>query len=92
MHAFSSAGIAIISKQCNWLKPDIVEALQCSKCLYKNGLIFRDVLLSSTIENDLDGEEILDLDIHADEIVAQGGTSQYLMVMRTMLCRIHSMY
>ena len=30
------------------------------------------MLLSSTIEKDLDGEEILDLDVHADEIVAQG--------------------
>ena len=30
------------------------------------------MLLSSTIEKDLDGEEILDLDVRADEIVAQG--------------------
>ena len=69
--AFSSAGITI-SKRHNRLKPDIVEALQCLKCLYKNDLIFRDVLLSSPVEKDLDGEEILDLDVHADEIVAQG--------------------
>ena len=51
---FSSAGI-IISKRGNQLKPDIVEALQCLKCLYKNELIFHDVLLSSTVEKDLDG-------------------------------------
>ena len=69
--AFSSAGITI-SKRHNRLKPDIVEALQCLKCLYKNDLIFRDVLFSSTVEKDLDGEEILDLDVRADEIVAQG--------------------
>ena len=69
--AFSSAGITI-SKRHNQLKPDIVKALQCLKCLYKNDLIFHDMLLSSTIEKDLDGEEILDLDVRADEIVAQG--------------------
>ena len=51
---FSSAGITI-SKQHNWLKPDIVEALQCLKCLYKNDFIFRDMLLSSTVEKNLDG-------------------------------------
>ena len=67
---FSSAGITI-SKRRNRLKPDIVEALQCLKCLYKNDLIFRDVLLSSTVEKDLDGEEISDLDFRADEIVTQ---------------------
>ena len=31
--AFSSAGITI-SKQCNQLKADIIEALQCLWCLY----------------------------------------------------------
>jgi len=34
-------------------------------------IIFRDVLLSSKVEEDLDGEEILDLDFQADEIVTQ---------------------
>ena len=68
--AFSSAGITI-SKQHNQLKLDIIESLQCLKCLYKNDLIFRDMLLSSTVEKDLDGEEILDLDFRADEIVTQ---------------------
>jgi len=69
-HAFSSAGITI-SKQHNRLKPDIVKALQCLKCLYHNDLIFHDVPLSSKVEEDLDGEEILDLDFWADEIVTQ---------------------
>ena len=68
--AFSSAGITI-SKRRNRLKPDIVKALQCLKCLYKNDLIFHDVLLSSTVEKDLDGEKILDLDFRAEEIVTQ---------------------
>ena len=57
--AFSSAGITI-SKRRNRLKLDIVEALQCLKCLYHNDLIFCDVPLSSKVEEDLDGEEILD--------------------------------
>jgi hypothetical protein len=69
-HAFSSAGITII-KWCNQLKLDIVKALQCLKCLYKNDLTSHDVLVS-LLEKNLDGEEILDLDVHADEIVTQG--------------------
>ena len=40
--AFSSAGITI-SKRRNRLKGDLVEALQCLKCLFKNELIFREV-------------------------------------------------
>lgn len=36
--AFSSAGITI-SKRRNHLKKDIVEALQCLKCMYHNDLI-----------------------------------------------------
>lgn len=39
--AFSSAGITI-SKRRNRLKADIVEALQCLKCLIKHDLLFRD--------------------------------------------------
>ena len=38
--AFSSAGITI-SKRCNRLKGDIVEALQCLKCMIHKNLIFR---------------------------------------------------
>ena len=69
-HACSSAGITI-SKWRNRLKPDIVEALQCLKCMYKNDLTFCDVLLSSKVEKELDEEEILDLDFRADGIVTQ---------------------
>lgn len=39
--AFSSAGITI-SKRRNQLKADIVEALQCLKCLIKRNILFRD--------------------------------------------------
>ena len=39
--AFSSAGITI-SKRRNRLKADIVEALQCLKCLIKQDLLFQD--------------------------------------------------
>ena len=38
--AFSSAGITI-SKHRNHLKGDIVEALQCLKCMIRKNLIFR---------------------------------------------------
>jgi hypothetical protein len=38
--AFSCAGITI-SKRRNHLKADIVEALQCLKCMLKRGLLFR---------------------------------------------------
>ncbi len=37
---FSSTGITI-SKHCNRLKGDVVEALQCLKCMIHNNLIFR---------------------------------------------------
>jgi hAT family C-terminal dimerisation region len=39
--AFSSAGITI-SRRRNRLKPDIVEAPQCLKCLFRHDLIFRE--------------------------------------------------
>jgi hypothetical protein len=39
--AFSSAGITI-SKRRNRLKPDVVEALQFLKCIYRRDLLFRE--------------------------------------------------
>jgi hAT family C-terminal dimerisation region len=39
--AFSSAGITI-SKRRNRLKPDIIEALQFLKCMYRRELLFRE--------------------------------------------------
>ena len=69
--AFSSAGITI-SKQRNRLKGDIVEALQCLKCLYHHDLIFREVLHCSVIEKELDGEDIVDVDIDSSAAFGQG--------------------
>ena len=47
--AFSQGGITI-SKRRNWLKPDIVEALQCVKCAIRHDLLFREPAPSSTVE------------------------------------------
>ena len=56
-HAFSSAGITL-SKQCNWLKGDIVEALQCLKCMYHNNLIFWEVVVAKDEEAELEDEQM----------------------------------
>ena len=48
--AFSAVGITI-SKRRNRLKGDIVEALQCLKCLYRQDLIFREVITCSEEED-----------------------------------------
>ena len=54
--SFSAAGITI-SKHHNRLKEDIVEALQCLKCLYHEELIFRKVLTSTEEERNMDATE-----------------------------------
>ena len=51
--AFSVAGITI-SKRRSWLKGDIIEALQCLKCLYRQDCIFREVITCSEEEDVLD--------------------------------------
>ena len=51
--AFSSAGITI-SKRHSRLKGDIVEALQCLKCMLRHELIFRETGPCSTLETDLE--------------------------------------
>ena len=53
--AFSSAGITL-SKRRNRLKGDIVEALQCLKCMYHNDLIFQEVVLAMEEEAELEDE------------------------------------
>jgi hypothetical protein len=63
--AFSSAGITI-SKRRNRLKGDIVEALQCLKCLYHNELIFREVVMAGEEKKDMEKEELLDLAMDVD--------------------------
>ena len=57
--AFSSAGITI-SKRRNRLKGIIVEALQCLKCLYKNDLIFCEVITALKEKLGMEKEELLD--------------------------------
>jgi hypothetical protein len=49
--AFSQGGITI-TKRRNRLKGDIVEALQCLKCLLRSDLIFR-----TPVEDDSDDED-----------------------------------
>lgn len=51
--AFSAAGITI-SKRRSRLKGDIVEALECLKCLLHRDLIFREVLKTEKMEEELD--------------------------------------
>jgi hypothetical protein len=47
--AFSAAGIAV-SKRRNWLKPDIVEAPQRLKGMFRSDLMFREYLVSAHAE------------------------------------------
>lgn len=56
-HAFSSASITL-SKWHNWLKGDIVEALQCLKCMYHNDLIFQEVVVAMDKEAELKDDEV----------------------------------
>jgi hypothetical protein len=55
--AFSLAGITI-SKRRNRLKGDIVEALECIKCLLHHNLIFRPTVTLEQIENELEDVEV----------------------------------
>ena len=54
------------------MKGDIVEALQILKCLFHHDLIFQEVLHSSTIEKELDGNKIVDVDMDSGEAFGQG--------------------
>ena len=68
--AFSSAGITI-SKHRNRLKGNIVEALQCLKCIYRNDLIFREVITALEEKFDMETDELLylatDIDIEKNK-------------------------
>jgi hypothetical protein len=55
--AFSSAGITI-SKRRNRLKGDIVEALQCLKCMIRKNLIFRQDPTSTIAKEIADLEDV----------------------------------
>ena len=67
--AFSSAGLTL-SKRHNRLQGDIVEALQCLKGIYHNDLIFREVVVATEEEVDLEG---MDLELAGDASVAEEG-------------------
>ena len=64
--AFLAAGITI-SKCCNWLKGDIVEALQCLQCLYHQDLIFCEIITCS--EEDVLDEVLPKISDSLDEFV-----------------------
>ncbi|KJA18309.1 hypothetical protein HYPSUDRAFT_69968 [Hypholoma sublateritium FD-334 SS-4] len=71
--AFSSAGITI-SKRRNRLKGDIVEALQCLKCMYHEDLIFRDVVTTADVRVELEDMEYSDYGKTTDEAVDDATT------------------
>ena len=68
--AFSLAGITI-TKRRNRLKGDVVEALQCMKCIYHNELLFREVQVASDIEKELDAAEVVDVEMGSDEVLEE---------------------
>ena len=74
--AFSSAGITL-SKRRNQLKGDIVEALQCLKCMYHNDLIFREVVLAAEEEVELE-DELVAVDV--DTVQGDGFTWDQLVL------------
>jgi hypothetical protein len=87
--SFSAAGITI-SKHCNQLQEDIVEALQCIKCLYHEDIIFCEVLTSTEVEADMDLTEMIldnsygnkaDLDVLDEDNDSFHGISLFLMMM-----------
>jgi hAT family C-terminal dimerisation region len=55
-HAFSQGGI-IISKCCNSLKEDIMEALQCIKCAIQHNLLFQQYMPSTEEAGDSSDEK-----------------------------------
>jgi hAT family C-terminal dimerisation region len=76
-HAFSSAGLTL-SKHHNRLKGDIVEALQCLKCMYHNDLIFWEVIVATEEEEEL---EDMDSELAADiSVIDEGFTWDQLLV------------
>jgi hypothetical protein len=69
--AFSAAGITL-SKRRNRLKGDIVEALECLKCLLHRDLIFREVVTAADLEKELESVDTDDGETASPaEIVAE---------------------
>ena len=56
-----SQGGITISKRCNCLKGDIVEALQCIKCGIQYDLLFQEAAPSSKLEAEEHDEELEDV-------------------------------
>jgi len=69
--AFSAAEITI-SKHQNRLQGDIVEALECIKCLLHQDLLFRDVLSLAQVEIELEGVVIDEELPRVTEAVSKG--------------------
>ena len=71
--AFSAAGITI-SKCRNWLEGDIVEALQCLKSFIHQDLIFREVVIATQEEEDLDAadQDPANHEANTSEVVRDG--------------------
>ena len=68
--AFVSASITI-RKRHNRLKGDIVEALQCLKCLYHNNLIFCKVITALEEKFNMEKDELLDLAMDIIDVKTQ---------------------
>jgi hypothetical protein len=72
--AFSAAGITI-GKRRNRLKGDIVEALECVKCLLHRNIIFREVITVAELEAELEAAEVVD--IEKDFVEAVEDTNEF---------------
>jgi hypothetical protein len=60
--AFSSAGITI-SKRRNCLKGDVVETLQCLKCMIQKNLIFRQDPALTISQEIMDLEDLSEIEL-----------------------------
>ena len=56
----------LVSQSASILKRDVIEALQCLKCMYQSNLIFRDVTTASEEVKDMEQDPLLDVDGDTD--------------------------
>ncbi len=63
--AFSAAGLTILKRR-NRLKGDIVEALQCLKCLCRNDLLFRELETTTMAGEEEEESDVVGLDSGSD--------------------------
>ncbi len=73
-------GSITISKRCNRLKGDIVEALQCLKCFIWHDLLFREMGPSSAIETAEMGESTGDSKESWNVIVDDDNDNEFFLV------------